>query len=151
MKTIKDYYTLHLDCDVLLLADVSEEYRNNSLKHYGLCPSHYLSAQALSCDAMLCMTKVKLELISDTDMYLFFGKGMRGIVFYISKRFSKANNKYLKPYKPKQEPRHIVYLDANNLHDYGMPKYLPTNEFKWIDPKELDLNRYTSNSSKGCV
>ena len=32
-----------------------------------------------------------------------------------------------------------------------MFKFLPTSGFKWIDPKEFDLNKYTSNSSKGCV
>ena len=30
-------------------------------------------------------------------------------------------------------------------------KFLPTSGFKWIDPIEFDLNKYTSNSSKGCV
>ena len=49
-------------------------------------------------------------------MYLFFEKGMRDEVFYISKRYSTANNKYLKSYDPKQESKHIIYLDANNLH-----------------------------------
>ena len=73
---MKDYHDLHLKCDVLLLADVFEKFRNNSLKNYGLCPSHYLSA--LSWDAMLDMTKIKFELISDLDMYIFFEKGMRG-------------------------------------------------------------------------
>ena len=32
-----------------------------------------------------------------------------------------------------------------------MSKFLPTSGFKWIDLKELDLNKYTSNSLKGCV
>ena len=32
-----------------------------------------------------------------------------------------------------------------------MSKFLPTSGLKWIDPKEFDLNEYTSNSSKGCV
>ena len=32
-----------------------------------------------------------------------------------------------------------------------MSKFLPTSGFKWIDPKEFDLNKYTSNSSKGYV
>ena len=73
-----------------------EEFRNNSLQNYGLCPCHYLTAPALSWDAMLYITKVKLELISDADMYLFFEKGMRGAVSYISRKYSKANNKYLK-------------------------------------------------------
>ena len=40
MKTIKDYHDLSLKCEVLLLADVFEKFRNNSLKNYGLCPSH---------------------------------------------------------------------------------------------------------------
>ena len=48
IETMKDYYDLYLTCVVLLLVDVFENFRNNSLKHYGLCPSHYLSASALS-------------------------------------------------------------------------------------------------------
>ena len=46
MKSTKDYHDLYLKCDVLLLADVFEKFRNNSLKNYGLCRSHYLSASS---------------------------------------------------------------------------------------------------------
>ena len=151
MKTMKDYHDLYLKYDVLLLADVFEKFRNNCIKNYGLCPSHYLSAPALSWDAMLSMTKVKLELISDPGMYIFFEKGIRGGVSYISNRYSKANNKYLKSYDPKLESKHIIYLDTNNLHGHAMSKFLPTCVFKWIDPKEFGFNKYTSTSSKGCV
>ena len=101
MKTMKDYHDLYLKCDLLLLADVFEKCRNNSLKNYGLCPSHHLSAPALSWDAMLKMTKIKLELISDPDIYIFFERGMRGRVSNISNRYSKANNQYLKSYDAK--------------------------------------------------
>ena len=135
----------------MLLADVFEKFRNNSLSNYGLCPSHNLGAQALSWGAMLNMTKVELELISDPDMYIFFDKGMRGGVSSISNRYSKANNKYLKSYEPKQEPQHIISLEANNIYGYAMSKFLPTSSFRWIDPKEFDLNKYTSNSSKRCI
>ena len=48
MKTMKDYQGLHLKCDVLLLADVFEKFRNKSLKYYGVCASHYFTAPALS-------------------------------------------------------------------------------------------------------
>ena len=136
----------------LLLANVSEKCRNNSLENYELYPSHYLSTSALNWDGMLNMTKVELELIpGPADMYLFFKKGMTGGVSYISNRYSKANNNYSKSHDPKQESKHIKYLDANNLYGYAMSKFLPTNDFKWIDPKELELNKCTSNSSKGCV
>ena len=111
---MKDFHDLYLKCDVLLLANVFEKVRNNSLKNYGLCPSHYLSTAPLSWDAMLNITKVELKLISDPDMYIFIKKGTRGTFSYISNRYSKANNKYLKSHDSKQESKHIIYSDTNN-------------------------------------
>ena len=68
---------MFLNCDVLLLANLFENFRNNnSLKNCGLYPSHYFSAPTLCWDGLLNMTKIKLKLISDPDMYLFFEKGM---------------------------------------------------------------------------
>ena len=113
MKAMKNYPDLHLKCDILLLTDVFEKFRNNSLKNYGLYPSHYLSTPTLSWDVMLNMRKVELELIQDPEMYIVFEKGMRGGVFYISNRYNKANNKYVKSQDPKQESKHIIYLDVN--------------------------------------
>ena len=81
--------TLKKDClvkNVLSLADVFEKFRNSSLKNYRLFLSHHLSATALSWSAILKMTEVEFELISDTDMYLFFEKVMGSRVSYISKR-----------------------------------------------------------------
>ena len=75
-------------------------------------------------------------------------KVRRDGISYISNRYSTANNKYLKSYNPKQESKHIIYLDANNLYGYAMSKFLSTSGFKWIDPKEFDLNKYITNSSK---
>ena len=100
---------------------------------------------------MLNMTKLVFQLIPDPDMYVFFENGTRGGVSYICNRYRKTSNNYLKSYDPKQESKHIIYLDASNLCGYAMSKFLPTSSFKWIDPKEFDLNKYTSNSSKGFV
>ena len=44
-------------------------------------------------------------------MYIFFDKGTRGGIYYVCKRYSKANNKYLKSYDPKQESRQLVNND----------------------------------------
>ena len=71
-------------------------------------------------------------------------------ISYISSRHGKNTNKCLKTYDPKQESTHIIYLDTNDLYGYPMSKFLPRSGFKWIDPKEFELNNYTSNSSKGC-
>ena len=73
------------------------------IRNYGSCPSYYLSAPPVSWDAMLNMTKMELELIPDPDMNMFFEKGTIGEVSYISNRYSKANNIYLKSYDQRHE------------------------------------------------
>ena len=54
------------------------------------------------------MLELELELIPNPNIYIFFEKDTRGAVSYISNRYSKANNKYLKYYGPKQESRHYI-------------------------------------------
>ena len=113
MKNMGDYHDHYLKKDVLLLADVFEKFIDTCLKFYGLDPCHYFSSPGLSWDAMLKMTGVKLEKISDTDKYLFIEKGLRGGISYIAKRYSEANNKYMKNYDPTKPSIYISYLDMN--------------------------------------
>ena len=62
----------------LLLTDAFEKVIDMCLKFYGLDLCHYISFSGLSWDAVLKMTGVKLEKISDIDMYLFIEIGLRG-------------------------------------------------------------------------
>ena len=111
MKNMGDYYDQYLKKDILLLADVIiEKFIDTCLKFYGLDPCHYFSSPGLSWDAMLKMTGVKLEKISDIDKYLFIEKGLRGGISYIAKRYSEANNKYMKDYDPKKPSKFLTYL-----------------------------------------
>ena len=50
-----------------------------------------------------------------------------------------------------QESKQIIFLDTNNLCGYAMSKFVPTSRFNWINPKDFDLNKYTHNSSEGCI
>ena len=128
MKNIGDYHDLYLKTDVLLLTDVFEKFINRSLEFYNLDPSYHFSSPGLSWDAMLEMTEIKLELISDIDKYYFVEKGLRGGISYISKRFSEANNKYMKNYDPTKESKYIIDFDANNLYGWGISRYLDQNK-----------------------
>ena len=65
-----------------------------------------MGTPGLSWEVILKMKKIKLELIRDTNVYIFFEKNARGGVSYISNIYSKAKNKYFKSYDPKQEPKH---------------------------------------------
>ena len=77
-KTLCDYHDLYVQTDTLLLADVFENFRNMCIKVYELDPAHFLSAPGLACQACLKKTEVKLELLTDVDMFLMVEKGIRG-------------------------------------------------------------------------
>ena len=131
-QTIKDYHDLYLKSDVLLLADVFENFRKTCLKHYNLDPAHYFTSPGLAWDACLKETGQELELLHDYDMLMMFEKGIRGGMTHISKRYAEANNKYMKDYNPDKPSKFIQYLDANNLYGWAMSQSLPTHGFKWM-------------------
>ena len=58
---------------------------------------------------------------------------MRGGISYISKRHSKANNKYMKCYESSKESKYIAYLEINNFYRWAMSQYLPYSGLKWLN------------------
>ena len=121
-----------------MLADVFEKFIKTCLKYYEIDPCHYFSSPGLSWDAILKMTDVKLEKISDIGKYLFIEKGLRG---GISKRYAKANNKYMSNYDSEKPSTFITYLDKNNLYGWSMSEYLPYGEFNWLkNIHKFDVN-----------
>ena len=134
---------MYLKTDVLLLCDVFEKFISVCLKDYGLDPCHYFSSPGLSWDAILKMTGIQLEKVSNIDVYLFLEKGMRGGVSYISKRYSKSD-----------ENTDIMYWDANNLYRWVMIQNLPYCCFKLLGEKEVNdfnLDSIGSNSVVGYI
>ena len=121
-----DYHDLYLKSDILLLAGVFENFRNTCVQYYKLDPCHYFTSLGLSWDAMLKMTGIKLELMTDINIFQFVEKGMRGGISYISNRYGQSNNKYMKEYDEKEPSKYIMYLDVNNLYGWAMSQYLPT-------------------------
>ena len=135
MKNMGDYRDHYFEKDVSQLSDVCEKFIATCLKYYGLHPCHYFTSPGLSWDAMLTMTGVKLEKISDIDKYLFIEKGLKKdkkFLSYIAKRYAKANNKCTNDCHPKKQFTCISYLDMNNLYGWVMSEYLPYEEFKWL-------------------
>ena len=153
-QNMGDYHDLYLKSDVLLLADVFENFRNVCLKAYNLDPCHFYTSPGLAWQACLKMAEVELELLTDPDMYLFVEEGLRGGISMISNRFNKANNPYVPDYDPDQETSYVMYPDANNLYGWAMSQPLPTGEFDWLTEEEisnLDIMQIPDDSEEGYI
>lgn len=153
-QTLGEYSDVYLKSDVLLLVDVFENFRTLCLDIYKLDPAQYFSLPGVSFDAMLKMTGVEIELLTDINMLHFFKKGIRGGVSMCSGRKALANNIFLENYNPSQPSSYIMYLDSTNLYGHSMSQYLPISGFRWLSEHEIqdfDLTELTETSETGYV
>lgn len=124
IKTLGDYSDLYLKTDVLLLADVFENFRNTCHQIYKLDPAHYYTSPGLSFDAMLKYTGVSIELMTDVEMVLFVERGIRGGISQCSKRHAKANNEHMKAdFNPNEKSNYLMYLDGEFIF-YRSPAFI---------------------------
>src|SRR5882757_11065490 len=140
IKTLGAYHDLYLKSDVLLLADVFENFRIMCKDYYGLDCAHYISAPGFAWDCLLKKSNIELDLIADVDQHLFIEEGLRGGISVITHRKSEANNKYMTSYNENKESTYITYLDCVNLYGCAMCEYLPYGGIKWLEnPEKLDV------------
>lgn len=153
-KNLKDYATVYLISDCLILTDFFESFRCLCLDKYKLDPAQYYTAPSLSFDAMLKTTGVKLELLTDIDMIHFLRKSIRGGICHCSTRKAFANNTFFSDYDHTKPTSYIMYLDATNLYGYSMSQYLPISEFNWVSQTEietLDIKNVSDYSDYGYI
>ena len=163
MTTLKEYHDLYLMTDVLLLADVVQQFRGLVKREYDLDPLHYYTAPGFSWDAMLKLTTTSLygekttrhlDLITDSDQGLFIEKGIRGGISMISHRYAVANNPEIPDYDASKPINWLQYLDANNLCGWTMMQPLPERNFRFLSEKEVvdfDVNVPRVEDDKGYI
>ena len=154
LENLGNYHDLYIKSDMLLLADVFNNFRDMCIKEYELDPAHFLSSPGLAWQACLNKTNIELELLADYDMLLMVEEGIRGGICHSIHRYAKANNKYMKNYNNNDESSYIQYLDANNLYGWAMSKKLPVNGFKWLDNDKINeefIKSYNENDKKGYI
>ena len=135
---------------MVLLANVFEAFRDTCLKHYSLVPTHFYMASGLAWKACLKKTGVRLELLTDPDMLLMFGRGIRGGITQAVHRYASANNKYMGDlYDLSRELSYLQYLDANNLYGWMMSQLLPTGNFRWVNINPSQIHTLAASKIKG--
>ncbi|GFQ75434.1 uncharacterized protein TNCT_104741 [Trichonephila clavata] len=100
------------------------------MNYFELDLVHFYTTPSLTWSAGIKKTNVTSELLTDINMYLMLESGIRGGMCLVSKRYSKANNKYLDNFDEMSPSKFIISLDVNNLYGTAMAFYnLPESEF----------------------
>ncbi|XP_024868174.1 uncharacterized protein LOC112452288, partial [Temnothorax curvispinosus] len=152
VRTLGEYSDLYLKTDVLLLADVCENFGDSCVASYGLDRAYYYTLPGFTWDAMLKHTCINFELLTDVDMVMFIERGIRGGLSQCSGRYAKANNKYMKSYDSSKPSSYLMYFDVNNLYGWAMCKPLSYAEFRWVeDTSNFDVNAIALDSPTGYI
>ena len=154
MTSMKQYHDTYLTTDVLLLADIFENFRSIALSFYQLDPAHYYTLPGFSFDACLRMTRARLELLTDIDQLLFIERGIRGGIATITNRYAHSNVPGTADYDSSKETEYIMYLDANNLYGHAQSQMLPVSNFSFLTAKEtveFDCRDIDDNSPYGYI
>ncbi|XP_024888609.1 uncharacterized protein LOC112465332 [Temnothorax curvispinosus] len=152
VRDLGEYSDLYLKTDVLLLANIFENFRDACSASYGLDPAHYYTLPGYTWDAMLWYTAVRFELLTDIDMVLFVERGIRGGLSQCSLRYARANNRHVPTHDSSQPTTYLMYYDVNNLYGWAMSESLPYANFQWLDdPENFDATTVPTDSDVGYI
>ncbi|XP_024872855.1 uncharacterized protein LOC112455281, partial [Temnothorax curvispinosus] len=152
VRDLGEYSDLYLKTDVLLLADIFENFRDACSASYGLDPAHYYTLPGYTWDAMLRYIGVSFELLTDIDIVLFVERGIRGGLSQCLLRYARANNRHVPTHDSSQPTTYLMYYDVNNLYGWAMSESLPYANFQWLDdPENFDATTVPTDSDVGYI
>lgn len=152
-KNLLEYMLFYNKLDIILLTEVFEKFRDTCIAQYGLDPTHYISLPSFSFDAMLKMSDVRLELLTDVDKLLFCEKAIRGGVTEVVKRRATCNNEYVKEtYDVGREKSYLMCFDVNSMYGSVMLEKLPIRNYQFLKKKKVknfDVMKIPDDSNIG--
>lgn len=153
-QNLRDYCRIYLTSDILLLCCAFEEFRKMTFSYYGLEATGFFTLPGFAFEAALKMTREKLELLTDPQMYLMIESGIIGGVSMSNCRYLKANNRECADYDPSKPSMYIQYYDVNNLYGICQSSKLPHSNFQWMSEQEkldFDITKVTPADETGFI
>ena len=128
IKNGEELTQLYLKSDVILLADIFENFIKVSLKEFKINPLYCVSLPGYTWECGLRHTNIRLQTLQDKDLILLLENNIRGgISSVMGDRYVKSNN-----------DKKILYIDANNLYGWAMSQYLPYDDIKFDNKVKLE-------------
>jgi hypothetical protein len=115
-RTFRDYMLHYLELNVLLLADVFENFRSKIYSLYQLDAANFITLPQLTFAAAFGLCEVYL--LTDVEMYEFFERGIRGGMTFVNKHHLESD-----------EHTSIAYWDENNLYGGALRQAFSCRDF----------------------
>ena len=151
IENMQQYHDLYLNLDVLLLADVFENFRQTCIMDYGLYPAHYYTLPGFAFNACLKFTEQELDLFTDSEKFLLsrtlFAAELASWVTGTPKRIILSF-----PITITTPHSYLTYLNSNNLYVGAMSEALPIEDFTFLTEDEVasfDLDATTKSDDYG--
>ena len=147
IKDMQEYMELYCQLDTILLCEVFNKFREITIKDFGLDPAKCISLPSLAYNAMLKITNVSIDPLTDVDMYNMIKKGIRGGHSYIAERILKTAHHDDEPendFVPLRDDEKLLYIDCNNLYGTAMMYKMPIGGYRWLSQNEINTLDFTS-------
>ena len=131
-RNMLEYCSLYCRLDTYLLAECFTTFRKIIMSDYNLDPAHFISLPQLAFDAMLKMTQVQIELLTDINQYMLVAQNIRGGVSFVNER------KALGETCAESAGNHLLYLDVNNLYGKAQCYPMPVSDYRWMSSGEIE-------------
>ena len=106
-------------CDTLLLAEISEAFRQKSLNKFDIGPTCFISRQGFAYSEFLTETKVSYKYMTNPEIFNMPSSNLRDGYSFCSQRYEEStlfkSSVFGDDYQSMSDDQHLIYIDANNL------------------------------------
>ena len=126
MKSMREYHDLYLKSDILLLADVLENFQDVCMSNYGLDPCWYYTSPRSFVGRIIEDHKHLFREYYRSRHVSFLPERNQRRNFHNNHKIRRGEQSvHGSEYDPEKLTKYITYLDANNLYRWAMSNPLP--------------------------
>ena len=152
LADLKSLVKLYCETDVLQTVDIFIRFRNVTMKEFELDPLHFVSLPSLCWQACMKVTDLRVELITDSDMYLMWQRAKFGGFTTVVSQYEKANNPLLDDFNPDDPISWMFYWDCTGMYSTVMQNNkLPCGNMRFLSDEEVAQLDYESYDPSGDI
>ena len=148
-ENLQDYLEFYLFLDVVLLAEVMQNFRNEMYGQFGIDPARMITGPSLALSsAMYSAVKfananpamempTEVQLIDDPEIFITIKGGVRGGFVTMVRTKTELNDPNLPGYDSGKTKTTAGMVDVNSLYPTIMAKKLPTGKPEILTEEEM--------------